>query len=123
MKVTVPLRKIILSGLIVIAAGMFLLASLPVESRIEDNTLNISFIIGKKSVDLEAAELIKVSDDMPGKLKRIAGSSVGKIMSGRFRNVETGTIYQVYLCGKGDIFLVKTADRNYLVDGIENYGL
>lgn len=105
--------------LIILAAVVLLFATLPVENRIEDQTLTVKFMIGKKQIDLSGAEVHPVPNGFLDDLKRLSGSNMGKIKSGRFKNVRTDSVYQVYVSGKGELRYINSGDRDYIVDIVD----
>ena len=50
--------------LIVMGVTLLVLCSFPIKNTIEDNTLTVNFIIGKKVIDVSGAKFLPVPDDV-----------------------------------------------------------
>ena len=88
--------------LITVGVVLLVLGSLPVENRLEGNTLTVKFIIGKKVIDMTDARFMPVPEEVNHNIIRIGGTSLGKKHSGNFMNTRTKTKYLFYLTGKGE---------------------
>ena len=86
--------------LIVIGVTLLVLSSLPINNIIEDNTLTVNFVIGKKVIDVTDAKFLPVPDDVDKSIIRTNGTSVGKKKSGHFKNTVTRNKYIFYLYNK-----------------------
>ena len=104
--------------LITLGAVLLVLSSVPMENTLEDNTLTVKFIIGKKSIDMADAKFHPVPPEATQHLIRVGGTSIGNKRSGNFKNTRTGTKYVFYLTGKGEKTYFEIGDRKYLVDDI-----
>ena len=104
--------------IIIIAATLLVLGSIPTKNSIEDNTLTVHFLIGKKVIDITGAKFFPVPDDVDSNLIRINGTSVGKKKSGHFKNTRTKNKYILYLTGNGERVYFEIGDKKYLVDNI-----
>ena len=58
--------------LIVMGVALLVLGSLPIKNTIEDNTLTVNFVIGKKVIDITDALFLPVPDDVD-KLQTLPG--------------------------------------------------
>ncbi|MBR4977389.1 MAG: hypothetical protein IKY95_00370 [Bacteroidales bacterium] len=104
--------------LIVMGVALLSLGSIPIKNTIEDNTLTVSFVIGKKVIDVTDAKFLPVPDDVDKNLIRTNGTSVGKKKSGHFKNTKTKNKYIFYLIGNGERVYFEIGDKKYLVDNI-----
>ena len=104
--------------LIIVGTTLLLLSSIPVKNTIENNTLTVKYILGKKTIDLTDARFMPVPDEVNHNIIRVGGTSIGKIRSGNFKNMKTGDKYKFYLTGKGERVYFEIGDKKYLVDGI-----
>ena len=104
--------------LIIMGVTLLVLGSLPIKNTIEDNTLTVHFIIGKKVIDVTDAKFLPVPDDVDKNLIRTNGTSVGKKKSGHFKNIKTKNKYIFYLTGNGDRVYFEIGDKKYLVDNL-----
>ena len=68
-----------------------MLGSLPMENRLNGDTLTVKFIIGKKAIDMTEAKYLPVPDDVNHNIIRTNGTSVGSKKSGHFMNTKTKT--------------------------------
>ena len=102
--------------LIVLGVIVLVLGSLPKDCIIENDTLTVKFVIGKKVIDIEGAHFMPVPDDVRHNIIRTNGTSVGKFHSGHFKNVKTKNKYIFYLNGKGERVYFEVGDKKYLVD-------
>ena len=108
-----------ISGLVIIVAVIFLaLSTIPMENKIEGNTLIVKYIIGKEKIDITDAKFLPVPEDTTQHLIRIGGTSIGRKKSGNFMNTRTRTRYKFYLTGKGEKVYFEVGGKKYLVDGI-----
>ena len=104
--------------LIVMGVTLLILGSIPVKNTIENNTLIVNFIIGKKVIDVTDAKFLPVPDDVDKNLIRTNGTSVGKKKSGHFKNTKTKNKYIFYLTGNGQRVYFEIGDKKYLIDGV-----
>ena len=104
--------------LIVMGVTLLVLGSLPVKNSIQDNTLSVTFVIGKKGIDITGARILPVPDDVDSNLIRTNGTSVGKKKSGHFKNTKTKNRYIFYLTGNGERVYFEIADKKYLIDNV-----
>ena len=104
--------------LIVMGVTLLVLGSIPIKNIIEDNTLIVSFVIGKKVIDVTDAKFLPVPDDVDKNLIRTNGTSVGKKKSGHFKNTKTKNKYIFYLTGKGERVYFEIGDKKYLIDNV-----
>ena len=104
--------------LIVMGVTLLVLGSLPVKNSIQDNTLSVTFVIGKKVIDITDARFLPVPDDVDSNLIRTNGTSVGKKKSGHFKNTKTKNRYIFYLTGNGERVYFEIADKKYLIDNV-----
>ena len=104
--------------LIVMGVTLLVLGSIPVKNSIQDNTLSVTFVIGKKVIDITGARFLPVPDDVDRNLIRTNGTSVGKKHSGYFMNTKTRTKYIFYLTGKGERTYFEIGSDKYLVDDV-----
>ena len=102
--------------LIVLDVIVLVLGSLPKDCIIENDTLTVKFVIGKKVIDIEGAHFMPLPDDVSHNIIRTNGTSVGKFRSGHFKNVKTKNKYIFYLNGKGKRVYFEVGDKKYLVD-------
>ena len=112
--------------LIVIGVTLLVLSSLPINNIIEDNTLTVNFVIGKKVIDVTDAKFLPVPDDVDKSIIRTNGTSVGKKKSGHFKNTVTRNKYIFYLTGNGERVYFEIGEKKYLIDnviGTNNYQL
>ena len=77
------------TAIIIIGATILVLGSVPTKNTIEDNTLTVHFLIGKKVIDITGAKFLPVPDDIDHHLIRTNGTSLGKKHSGHFKNTRT----------------------------------
>ena len=110
--------SVLASILIVIGVNLLVLGSIPIKNTIENNTLIVNFIIGKKVIDVTDAKFLPVPDDVDKNLIRTNGTSVGKKKSGHFKNTETKNKYIFYLTGNGERVYFEIGDKKYLVDNV-----
>ena len=110
--------SVLASILIVMGVNLLVLGSIPVKNTIEDNTLTVNFIIGKKVIDVTDAKFLPVPDDVDKNLIRTNGTSVGKKKSGHFKNTKTKNKYIFYLTGNGERVYFEIGDNKYLVDNV-----
>ena len=106
--------------LIVVAAALLVLGTLPMKNELKDNTLTVKFVIGKKVIDMTDAKFYPVPDEVQYNLIRVGGTSAGKKRSGNFVSIRTKTRYQLYLTGNGEKSYFVIGDKKYLVDGISS---
>ena len=104
--------------LITVGVVLLVLGSLPMENRLEGNTLTVKFIIGKKVIDMTDARFMPVPEEVNHNIIRIGGTSLGKKHSGNFMSTRTKTKYLFYLTGKGEKVYFTAGGKRYLVDGI-----
>ena len=110
--------SVLASILIVMGVNLLVLGSIPVKNTIENNTLIVNFIIGKKVIDVTDAKFLPVPDDVNKNLIRTNGTSVGKKKSGHFKNTKTKNKYIFYLTGNGERVYFEIGDKKYLVDNV-----
>ena len=110
--------SVLASILIVRGVNLLVLGSIPIKNTIEDNTLTVNFIIGKKVIDVTDAKFLPVPDDVDKNLIRTNGTSVGKKKSGHFKNTKTKNNYIFYLTGNGERVYFEIGDKKYLVDNV-----
>ena len=110
--------SVLASILIVMGVNLLVLGSIPVKNTIENNTLIVNFIIGKKVIDVTDAKFLPVPDDVDKNLIRTNGTSVGKKKSGHFKNTKTKNNYIFYLTGNGERVYFEIGDKKYLVDNV-----
>ena len=110
--------SVLASILIVMGVSLLVLGSIPVKNTIENNTLIVNFIIGKKVIDVTDAKFLPVPDDVDKNLIRTNGTSVGKKKSGHFKNTKTKNKYIFYLTGNGERVYFEIGDKKYLVDNV-----
>ena len=110
--------SVLASILIVMGVNLLVLGSIPVKNTIENNTLIVNFIIGKKVIDVTDAKFLPVPDDVDKNLIRTNGTSVGKKKSGHFKNTKTKNKYIFYLTGNGERGYFEIGDKKYLVDNV-----
>ena len=110
--------SVLASILIVMGVNLLVLGSIPVKNTIENNTLIVNFIIGKKVIDVSGAKFLPVPDDIDKNLIRTNGTSVGKKKSGHFKNTKTKNKYIFYLTGNGERVYFEIGDKKYLVDNV-----
>ena len=115
---TIMWTSILAPILIVIGVTLLILGSLPMKNTIEDNTLTVNFVIGKKVIDVTDAKFLPVPDDIDKNMIRTNGTSVGKIKSGHFKNTKTKNKYIFYLTGKGERVYFEIGDKKYLIDNM-----
>ena len=106
------------TAIIIIGATILVLGSVPTKNTIEDNTLTVHFLIGKKVIDITGAKFLPVPDDIDHHLIRTNGTSIGKKHSGHFKNTRTKNKYILYLTGNGERVYFEIGDKKYLVDNI-----
>ena len=63
-KKTIMLTSIFAPVLIVVGVVFLVLGSLPMENRLNSETLTVKFIIGKKAIDMTDAKYLPVPDDV-----------------------------------------------------------
>ena len=110
--------SVLASILIVMGVNLLVLGSIPVKNTIENNTLTVNFIIGKKVIDVTDAKFLPVPDDVDKNLIRTNGTSVGKKKSGHFKNTKTKNKYIFYLTGNGERVYFEIGNKKYLVDNV-----
>ena len=110
--------SVLASILIVMGVNLLVLGSIPIKNTIENNTLIVNFIIGKKVIDVTDAKFLPVPDDVDKNLIRTNGTSVGKKKSGHFKNTKTKNKYIFYLTGNGERVYFEIGDKKYLVDNV-----
>ena len=112
--------SVLASILIVMGVNLLVLGSIPMKNAIEENTLTVNFVIGKKVIDVTDAKFLPVPDDVDKNLIRTNGTSVGKKKSGHFKNTKTKNNYIFYLTGNGERVYFEIGDKKYLVDNVNN---
>ena len=112
--------SVLASILIVMGVNLLVIGSIPVKNTIENNTLIVNFIIGKKVIDVTDAKFLPVPDDVDKNLIRTNGTSVGKKKSGHFKNTKTKNKYIFYLTGNGERVYFEIGDKKYLIDNVNN---
>ena len=110
--------SVLASILIVMGVNLLVLGSIPVKNTIENNTLIVNFIIGKKVIDVTDAKFLPVPDDVDKNIIRTNGTSVGKKKSGHFKNTKTKNKYIFYLTGNGERVYFEIGDKKYLIDNV-----
>ena len=110
--------SVLASILIVMGVNLLVIGSISVKNTIENNTLIVNFIIGKKVIDVSGAKFLPVPDDVDKNLIRTNGTSVGKKKSGNFKNTKTKNKYIFYLTGNGERVYFEIGDKKYLVDNV-----
>jgi hypothetical protein len=103
---------------IIIGVFLLILTSIPVSNTLQDDTLTIHFIIGKKKVDMKDAVFMPVPEETQHNLIRTGGTSLGRIQSSNFKNYKTGTRFKFYLCGKGEQVYFEIGETKYLIDNL-----
>ena len=84
--------------LIIVGVALLVLGSLPMENRLNGDTLTVKFIIGKRTIDMTDAKYLPVPDDVNHNLIRTNGTSVGSKKSGHFINkIFLITYLKIYL--------------------------
>ena len=106
------------TAIIILGVTLLVLGSIPTKNTIEDNTLTVHFLIGKKVIDITGAKFMPVPDDVDRNLIRTNGTSVGKKKSGHFKNTRTKNKYIFYLTGNGERVYFEIGDKKYLVDNV-----
>ena len=106
------------TAIIILGVTLLVLGSIPTKNTIEDNTLTVHFIIGKKVIDITGAKFMPVPDDVDRNLIRTNGTSVGKKKSGHFKNTKTKNKYIFYLTGNGERVYFEIGDKKYLIDNV-----
>ena len=112
--------SVLASIVIVMGVNLLVIGSIPVKNTIENNTLIVNFIIGKKVIDVTDAKFLPVPDDVDKNLIRTNGTSVGKKKSGHFKNTKTKNKYIFYLTGNGERVYFEIGDKKYLIDNVNN---
>lgn len=112
--------SLIAGVLIILGVVLLILGTIPVENKLEGNTLTVKFVIGKKVIDMTDAKFSPVPEDALHHIVRMGGTSIGKIQSGNFMNMRTKTKYKFYLTGKGEKAYFEVDGKKYLVDGIRS---
>ena len=112
------LTSILAPILIVMGVTLLVLGSIPIKNSIEDNTLIVHYVIGKKVIDITDARFLPVPDDVDSNLIRTNGTSIGKKKSGHFKNTKTKNRYIFYLTGNGERVYFEIADKKYLIDNV-----
>ena len=112
--------SLIAGVLIILGVVLLILGTIPVENKLEGNTLTVKFVIGKKVIDMTDAKFSPVPEDALHHIVRMGGTSIGKIQSGNFMNMRTKTKYKFYLTGKGEKSYFEVDGKKYLVDGIRS---
>ena len=115
---TIMWTSILAPVLIIVGVALLVLGSLPVENRLDGDTLTVKFIIGKKAIDMTDAKYLPVPDDVSHNIIRTNGTSVGSKKSGHFMNTKTKNKYIFYLTGKGKQVYFEIGDKKYLVDDL-----
>jgi len=105
--------------LITIGAILLILGTIPVENKLERDTLTVRFIIGKKVIDMKDAHYFPVPEDATNHIIRVGGTSIGKKHSGNFMNTRTRAKYKFYLTGKGEKTYFEIGKDKYLIDGLK----
>ena len=109
----------IISGiLMLIGVVLLVLSTLPMNNTLDDNTLTVHFVVGKKTIDMTDAQFKPIPEDVYRNIIRTCGTSIGKKHSGRFMNTKTKNKYRFYLTGKGEKVYFEIGDIKYLVDDI-----
>ena len=98
---------------------LLLLSSIPMENKIEGNTLSVRYIIGKETIDISGAVFLPIPEEVNHNIIRVGGTSIGKKHSGNFMNTKNKTRYKFDLTGKGERVYFEVGDKRYLIDGIE----
>ena len=106
------------TAIIILGVILLVLGSIPTKNTIEDNTLTVHFLIGRKVIDITGAKFMPVPDDVDRNLIRTNGTSVGKKKSGHFKNTRTKNKYIFYLTGNGERVYFEIGDKKYLVDNV-----
>ena len=106
------------TAIIILGVTLLVLGSIPTKNTIEDNTLTVHFLIGRKVIDITGAKFVPVPDDVDRNLIRTNGTSVGKKKSGHFKNTRTKNKYIFYLTGNGERVYFEIGDKKYLVDNV-----
>lgn len=109
---------VLAAAMMIVGAALLVLGTLPMENKIENNTLTVKFVIGKKVMDISGAKFLPVPDDVDHNIIRTNGTSVGKKKSGNFKNTRTKNKYIFYLTGKGNRVFFELDGKKYLVDDI-----
>lgn len=104
--------------LLIIGVTLLVLGSIPTKNTIEENTLTVHFIIGKKVIDITDAKFLPVPDDVYRNLIRTNGTSIGNKHSGHFKNTKTKNKYIFYLTGNGERVYFEIGDKKYLIDNV-----
>ena len=103
--------------LIIIAALLMIVGTVPMENKLENNTLTVKYILGKDTIDMTHAKFLPLPEGM-NNLIRVGGTSIGKKRSGNFKNMKTGTKYKLFITGKGEKVYFEIGDKKYIVDDI-----
>ena len=106
---------------ILITAGvlLFILSTIPVQNKLDGNTLTVRYILGKETIDMADAHFMPIPEETKHNIIRIGGTSIGSKHSGNFMNVKTRTRFKFYLTGKGERHYFEIGDKKYLVDDID----
>ena len=110
--------SVLASIVIVMGVNLLVIGSIPVKNTIENNTLIVNFIIGKKVIDVTDANFLPVPDDVDKNLIRTNGTSVGMKKSDHFKNTKTKNNYIFYLTGNGERVYFEIGDKKYLIDNV-----
>lgn len=109
-----------IAGFLIIAGSILLvLSTIPMENRLEGDTLTVRFIIGKKVIDIKDAHYLPVPEDALHHIIRVGGTSIGKKHSGNFMNTQSKTRYKFFLTGEGEKTYFEIGKEKYLVDGLK----
>ena len=110
--------SVIAAVLMVVGAVLLALGTLPMENKLENNTLTVKFVVGQKQIDMTGAAFLPVPEDALHNIIRSNGTSVGKKHSGHFKNIQTKSKFIFYLTGHGEKVYFELDGKKYLVDGI-----
>ena len=110
--------SVIAAVLMVVGAVLLVLGTLPMENKLENNTLTVKFVVGQKQMDVTGAAFLPVPEDALHNIIRSNGTSVGKKHSGHFKNIKTKSKFIFYLTGHGEKVYFELDGKKYLVDGI-----
>ena len=103
--------------IIVVAALILVLRTLPMRNEYVDNVVKVHFALGNKiTIDMTDAELAAVPEEATSHIIRTNGTSLGKKQSGHFKNIRTGDKFLFYVTGKGRKVYFEKDSLKYVID-------
>lgn len=111
------IMPICLSIAAIVLGIIFVCSTIPVRNEVIENKIIIHFALGNKfTIDISNAVFRSIPSETQKDLIRLGGTSLGKVRSGNFKNIKTGTKFVCFLTGNGSQIYFEVDEKKYLID-------